>query len=241
MLKKEKIIKASNKLKSKKMAKLATQNKIIKIIIAIIFILQILQPINVQANTVEYNGEKGLIATPNDFFLNINELLPGDTKEDVAYIKNTTNNEIEVFFKTEPIDKTEYYDDIDYSLLEKIKLKITLKSSNNSEEKTIYDGNLGAELMNNYISLGKYTKKYNGELKVLHKIQEEEYDAEDFIDEIIHLVDKKYANKLDFSDYKSVQRVTAALARRGFAYDDIKLALSRVKDGDYDEEEYYDK
>ena len=165
MLKKEKIIKASNKLKSKKMAKLATQNRIIKIIIAIIFILQILQPINVQANTVEYNGEKGLIATPNDFFLNINELLPGDTKEDVAYIKNTTNNEIEVFFKTEPIDKTEYYDDIDYSLLEKIKLKITLKSSNNSEEKTIYDGNLGAELMNNYISLGKYTKKYNGELK----------------------------------------------------------------------------
>ena len=165
MLKKEKIIKSSNKLKSKKMAKLATQNKIMKIIIAIIFILQILQPINVQANTVEYNGEKGLIATPNDFFLNINELLPGDTKEDVAYIKNTTNNEIEVFFKTEPIDKTEYYDDIDYSLLEKIKLKITLKSSNNSEEKTIYDGNLGAELMNNYISLGKYTKKYNGELK----------------------------------------------------------------------------
>ena len=65
--------------------------------------------------------------------------------------------------------------------------------------------------------------------------QEEEYDTEDFIDEIIHLVDKKYAGKLDFSDYKSVQRVTAALARRGFAYDDIKLALSRIKDGDYDE------
>ena len=43
--------------------------------------------------------------------------------------------------------------------------------------------------------------------------QEEEYDTEDFIDEIIHLVDKKYAGKLDFSDYKSVQRVTAALAR----------------------------
>lgn len=65
--------------------------------------------------------------------------------------------------------------------------------------------------------------------------QEEEYDTEDFIDEIMHLVDKKYASKLDFSDYKSVQRVTAALARRGFAYDDIKLALSRIKDGDYDE------
>ena len=66
--------------------------------------------------------------------------------------------------------------------------------------------------------------------------QEEEYDAEDFIDEIIHLVDKKYSSKLDFSDYKSVQRVTAALARRGFGYEDIKLALSRIKNGDYDED-----
>ena len=66
--------------------------------------------------------------------------------------------------------------------------------------------------------------------------QEEEYDAEDFIDEIIRLVNKKYADKLDFSDYKSVQRVTAALARRGFGYEDIKLALSRIKNGDYDED-----
>ena len=66
--------------------------------------------------------------------------------------------------------------------------------------------------------------------------QEEEYDTEDFIDEIIRLVNKKYADKLDFSDYKSVQRVTAALARRGFGYEDIKLALSRIKNGDYDED-----
>ena len=49
MLKKEKIIKSSNKLKSKKMAKLATQNKIIKIIpreftyfISFIFVLDFL-------------------------------------------------------------------------------------------------------------------------------------------------------------------------------------------------------
>ena len=66
--------------------------------------------------------------------------------------------------------------------------------------------------------------------------QEEEYDTEDFIDEIIRLVNKKYADKLDFSDYKSVQRVTAALARRGFGYEDIKLAISRIKNGDYDED-----
>lgn len=67
--------------------------------------------------------------------------------------------------------------------------------------------------------------------------QEEEYDTEDFIGEIIQIVNKKYEDKLDFSDYKSVQRVTAALARRGFGYEDIKLALSRIKNGEYDEEE----
>lgn len=33
--------------------------------------------------------------------------------------------------------------------------------------------------------------------------QEEEYDTEDFIDEIIHLVDKKYASKLDFRTIKA--------------------------------------
>ena len=66
--------------------------------------------------------------------------------------------------------------------------------------------------------------------------REQEYDSEDFIDEIIQLVIKKYYSKLDFSDYQSVQRVTAALARRGYGYEDIKLALTRVKNGEYDDE-----
>lgn len=160
-----KVIKASDKLNNKEVYNSIKISKIVKIIIAMILILLMFYPINVQANVVEYNGEEGLIAAPNDFFLNLDELLPGDTKEDVAYIKNTTDSEIEVFFKTEPLDKTEYYDDIDYSLLQKIKLKISIKSSKNSDEKILYDGNLGAELMNNYVSLGKYTKNFDGEFK----------------------------------------------------------------------------
>ena len=160
-----KVIKASDKLNNKEVYNSIKINKIVKIIIAMILILLMFYPINVQANVVEYNGEEGLIAAPNDFFLNLDELLPGDTKEDVAYIKNTTDSEIEVFFKTEPLDKTEYYDDIDYSLLQKIKLKISIKNSKNSDEKILYDGSLGAELMNNYVSLGKYTKNFDGEFK----------------------------------------------------------------------------
>lgn len=160
-----KVINASDKLNNREVYNLAKISKVMKIIITMILILLMFYPINVQANVVEYNGEEGLIAAPNDFFLNLDELLPGDTKEDVAYIKNTTNSEIEVFFKTEPLDKTEYYDDIDYSLLQKIKLKISIKNSKNSDEKVLYDGNLGAELMNNYVSLGKYTKNFDGEFK----------------------------------------------------------------------------
>ncbi len=64
---------------------------------------------------------------------------------------------------------------------------------------------------------------------------EQEYNSEDFVEEIIQLVNKKYSSKLDFSDRKSVDRVAAALARRGYGWDDIKLALSRVKNGEFDE------
>lgn len=138
--------------------------KKVKILMLIIIIFTLIFQTKILANTVEYKGEsEGLIATPNDFFLNLGELLPGDTKEDIAYIKNSTDEEIEVFFKTEPLEKELYYDDIDYSLLEKIKLKISLKQTKNSEEQMLYEGNLGAELMKEYISLGKYQKGYDGE------------------------------------------------------------------------------
>lgn len=61
---------------------------------------------------------------------------------------------------------------------------------------------------------------------------EEEYDSEDFIEQIIELIEKKYISKLDFADYSSVQRVTAALARRGYGYEDIKVALRQVKENE---------
>lgn len=139
--------------------------KKVKYIMLMVFVLiSIMQPI-AYANTVEYRGEpEGLIATPDDFFLNFGELLPGDDVQDVAYIRNTTNDEIEVFFKTEPLSRQEYYDDVDYSLLEEIKLTITLKRAN-EDEKLIYEGNLGAELMKEYISLGTYEKGFDGEFR----------------------------------------------------------------------------
>ena len=145
------------------MIKNVTKSKIFLISLFTIIML-IFSGACVHASSVEYKGEsEGLIAAPDDFFQDFGTLLPGDKREGVAYIKNTTNDEIEVFFKTEPIDKSEYYDDIDYSLLEKISLKISLKSTSSSSEKLLYEGNLGAESMSEFISLGSYKKGFDGE------------------------------------------------------------------------------
>lgn len=147
----------------------------ITIISLMLMVLLLLSGTCVQANSVEYRGEvEGLIATPEDFFSDFGTLLPGDKREGVAYIKNTTKDEIEVFFKTEPLDKTEYYDDIDYSLLEKINLKISLKKNGTSSEQVLYEGHLGAtnfgdtdknqhENMTGFMSLGTYSKGFDGE------------------------------------------------------------------------------
>ena len=144
--------------------------KRVKTIMLIIFAIISISFTTVQANVVEYRGkQEGLISTPNDFFLNLGQLLPGDIKEGKAYIRNTTDDEIEVFFKTEPLGKEEYYDEIDYSLLEKIKLTINLKKSGNNSEESVYEGNLGAELMSEYVSLGKFQKGFDGEF--LFKIE----------------------------------------------------------------------
>lgn len=144
-------------------------NKIVKILIITIISILLLSSVSF-ANGVEYRGgSEGLISTPDDFFSNFGELLPGDVVEDYAYIKNLTDDEIEVFFTTEPLDKDEYFDDVDYSLLEKLKLKITLKKADSEEVELIYEGNLGAEIIDDYISLGKYKKDYDG--KFIFKIE----------------------------------------------------------------------
>ncbi len=97
------------------------------------------------------------------------------------------------------------------------------------------------KLYRSYVNKGWGKSKIRFELKrkglpvSLIEQCEEEYNSEDYVEQIIQLVNKKYINKLDFSDYASVQRVTAAVARRGFDYEDIKIALQEIKD-EWDED-----
>lgn len=136
---------------------------IISIIFVISLILILIVPKKVNANTVEYTGEEtGVVTTLGDFFASFGELMPGDVKEGKALIKNKTKDKVEVFFRTEKLTYGQDYDEIDTSLLQEIKLKIKLKRDG-TEEKLLYDGDLGAESLNKYISLGIYEKGYDGE------------------------------------------------------------------------------
>ena len=69
----------------------------------------------------------------------------------------------------------------------------------------------------------------------------EQYSSDDIIDEIVTIIEKKYYDCLfieGLEGKKAVQKVIAALARRGYGYEDIKDALGIVRDGanDFDEE-----
>lgn len=109
----------------------------------------------------------------------------------------------------------------------------------------------GRKIYNHYMNKGwgkskiRFEMKRRGLPESLIRTIGENYDCEDFIDKIIQLVLKKYANKLDFSDYSSVSKVSAALARRGYDYEDIKIALNRIKsegllETEYEDEDYED-
>lgn len=69
------------------------------------------------------------------------------------------------------------------------------------------------------------------------------YSSEDMVEEIAEVIRKKYSDRIcidGLEGRKELQKVMAALARRGYGYEDIKTAISLVKDGfsDYD---FYDE
>lgn len=64
----------------------------------------------------------------------------------------------------------------------------------------------------------------------------EDYSKEDLRQELAELVQKKYSGKLDDPD--DLRRTMAALARRGYGYEDIKAAIRQVRADALDEMEW---
>ncbi len=69
----------------------------------------------------------------------------------------------------------------------------------------------------------------------------EQYTSNDMIDEIVSIIEKKYYDRLfeeGLEGRKEMQKVMAALARRGYGYEDIKSAVAIVRDG---AEDFFDE
>lgn len=69
----------------------------------------------------------------------------------------------------------------------------------------------------------------------------EQYTSDDMIDEIVSIIEKKYYDRLfeeGLEGRKEMQKVMAALARRGYGYEDIKSAVEIVRDG---AEDFFDE
>lgn len=95
---------------------------------------------------IEYQGEtvNKLVVNEDDFFLNLPVLMPGDNYEDSIDLVNKSNNDIDLYFKSEITDNSE--------LLDKIYLSITVEF--NEDKRTVYEGTLKAEKLKEYILLG---------------------------------------------------------------------------------------
>lgn len=135
-----------------------------KLIYVLAILSLFLQPCAVFAKNleVEYLGEtEKFFKTSDDFFVNITNVLPGDVVTDTAILKNSSNEKIKLYFKTEQIAKEEYVLDEDYDLLEKMQLTIKVRQNNN--EQNVYEGPLAASDFSEFQSIGIYKPNEHAE------------------------------------------------------------------------------
>lgn len=98
--------------------------------------------------SIEFRGDSHkLVTTEDNFFSDLNQMLPGDTLDGKATIKNAGGRRTEIFFTTEPENINED-DAIEKEALERITMKISIG------DKVIFDGPLSKSCEN--VSLGKY-------------------------------------------------------------------------------------
>ena len=103
------------------------------------------------------------------------------------------------------------------------------------------DRRYAGKLARQYIEVRKYGKSrakmmmiQKGLGSALADEALEQYTSDDMIDEIVSIIEKKYYDRLfeeGLEGRKEMQKVMAALARRGYGYEDIKSAVAVVRNG----------
>ena len=143
--------------------------KILKLAGLIMIASALVQPVSAMEN-VTYTGEayKHFEATDN-FFSGVQNILPGDNVQDTVAVENTSDKDVEMFFKTDRLSQSEYLLKEDYQLLDEIDIEISYQDDSSS--KLIYKGKLGDSL--DFVSLGRLPSKEAGELKFILHVPDE--------------------------------------------------------------------
>lgn len=122
---------------------------------------------------VEYRGESdSLFINEEDFFENFPVLMPGDVYSDSAELRNNSEKEMELYFRSEVSEKQE--------LTEEVELFITVETDGN--EKMLYKGPLKAESLSENRLLAKIPKSGQGKLSFTVTVPKEldnRYSAEE--------------------------------------------------------------
>ena len=98
---------------------------------------------------------KKLITNQKDFFVNIPELLPGDSFSDIAALSNHSDKEMKLYFRSEVAEESK--------LLGKTKIKII--STIGGKQQTVYEGTLADSQMKQDLVLGTIAKESSGYLR----------------------------------------------------------------------------
>lgn len=106
-----------------------------------------------------------LLANPDDFFSQFGTLMPGDEQTETVTIRNKDKQSVNIYFKTEALEEAK--------ILEKIQLKIENRASKEEKSRVIYEGNLNAKKIGQYILLGCYEAGYDGQFIFTLKMPKE--------------------------------------------------------------------
>lgn len=118
---------------------------------------------NVRLSVVFHGKAHKLMSVPDDFFINFQAAMPGDTFRDSVTVSNTTEKDAEIFFRT----GTQKQNAEQLRMLNEMQLMIAMNG------KTLYTGNLKAEGMQKNVSLGVFKPGQSGRLDFAVKVPAE--------------------------------------------------------------------
>lgn len=121
---------------------------------------------------IEYQGSAGtMTADPDDFFSNIPYLMPGDEYSDSAVMKNESDHDMRIYFRSELLEEKEILD----------RIELLIEADTLEGRRTIYDGELCGKDITDSICLGTIPAGGQGEFSFAIRVPAEldnEYSLE---------------------------------------------------------------